>query len=250
MQLAPMSLLPDIIDTQADVGSLADSLLDLPTNPPSLYVDIEGVNLSRHGTVSILQIYVLPTDRTYLVDIYTLKGAAFTTGGSRGQSLKQIFESVGIPKAFFDIRNDSDALYSHFGINVAGIVDIQLMELATRTGSKRCINGLARCMERGEASMSYTEKARWAENKEAGRKLFAPERGGSYEVFNVRPMPENIKQYCMQDVKYLPRLWQRYDAKLTPLWRGKVERATLDRINLSQSATYNGQGRHMALGPW
>ncbi|KAJ4351408.1 uncharacterized protein N0V89_006750 [Didymosphaeria variabile] len=245
-----MSQLPDIIDTHTDVGSLADSLLDLPTNPPSLYIDIEGVNLSRHGTVSILQIYVLPIDRTYLVDIHTLKGLAFTTDGSRGQSLKDIFESNAIPKAFFDIRNDSDALYSHFGIHVAGIADIQLMELATRTGSKRCINGLARCMERGDAAMSYAEKAKWAENKEAGRKLFDPKRGGSYEVFNVRPVPENIKEYCMQDVKFLPRLWQRYDAKLTPLWRIKVDRATMDRIQLSQGASFDGKGRHMALGPW
>ncbi|KAF2452195.1 hypothetical protein P171DRAFT_347737 [Karstenula rhodostoma CBS 690.94] len=245
-----MSNLPDLIDTQANVGALADSLLDLPTQPPSLYIDIEGVNLSRHGSVSILQIYVQPADRTYLVDIYTLKGAAFTTQGTRGQSLKNIFESDAIPKAFFDIRNDSDALYSHFSINVAGIVDIQLMELATRTGSKKCINGLARCMERGDASMSYPEKRQWAENKEAGRKLFAPERGGSYEVFNVRPMPETIKQYCMQDVKFLPRLWQRYNSRLTPVWREKVEVETRARIRLSQSATFNGKGRHMALGPW
>lgn len=245
-----MSNLPDIIETQANIGSLVDSLLDLPTHPPSLYVDIEGVNLSRHGTVSILQIYVQPADRTYLVDIYTLREAAFTTPGTRGHTLKNIFESDAIPKAFFDIRNDSDALYSHFGISVAGIVDLQLMELATRSGSKRCINGLARCMERGDASMSYAEKRLWAENKEAGRKLFAPERGGSYEVFNERPIPENIKQYCMQDVKFLPRLWQRYNSILTPMWRGKVEVETEARIRLSQSATFNGQGRHMALGPW
>lgn len=245
-----MSNLPDLIDTQADVASLTNFLLDLPTHPPSLYIDIEGVNLSRHGTVSILQIYVQPADRTYLIDIHTLKETAFTTEGTRGHSLKSIFESDAIPKAFFDVRNDSDALYSHFGVHLAGVEDIQLMELATRTWSKRCINGLAKCMERGDAAMSDAEKRQWAENKEAGRKLFAPERGGNFEVFNVRPMLESIKQYCMQDVKFLPRLWQRYNPKLTPLWRGKVEVETSARIRLSQSATFNGKGRHMALGPW
>lgn len=245
-----MSDLPDLIDTPENAGSLADLVSDLPGYPPSLYIDIEGVNLSRHGSVSIVQIYVQPANKTYLVDVHTLKGAAFTTEGARGQSLRKILESDTIPKAFFDIRNDSDALYSLFNIHVAGIVDIQLMELATRTGSKRCINGLARCMERGDANMSYVEKQKWAENKEAGRKLFAPERGGSYEVFNVRPLPEDIKEYCMQDVKFLPRLWQNYNAKLSPAWRGKVEVETRARIRLSQSATFNGKGRHMALGPW
>jgi exonuclease 3'-5' domain-containing protein 1 len=245
-----MSQLPDLIDTQANVGSLADTLLDLPTHPPSLYMDLEGVKLSRHGSVSILQIYVLPVNRTYLVDIHTLQNAAFTTMGTRGHSLKTILESATIPKVFFDIRNDSDALYTHFNIHVAGIVDLQLMELATRTGWKKRVSGLAKCIERGEASMSSVEKQRWAANKEVGMKLFDPERGGSYEVFNVRPLPENIKQYCMQDVQFLPRLWQCYHSKLTPLWREKVERETKARIRLSQSASYVSHGPHKALGPW
>ncbi|KAL4963974.1 uncharacterized protein BDV14DRAFT_201232 [Aspergillus stella-maris] len=40
-------------------------MVDLPNTPPSLYVDVEGVNLSRHGTVSILQVYHLPQDKVY-----------------------------------------------------------------------------------------------------------------------------------------------------------------------------------------
>jgi exonuclease 3'-5' domain-containing protein 1 len=245
-----MSQLPDLIDTQADVGSLTDALLDLPTHPPSLYLDLEGVNLSRHGSISILQIYVLPTHRTYLVDVHTLQAAAFTTAGRRGQTLQNILESAALPKAFFDVRNDSDALHSHFGICLAGVVDLQLMELATRTGPRRYVSGLAKCIERGEAALSHAERQAWAANKEIGKILFAPERGGSYEVFNVRPLAESIKQYCMQDVQFLPRLWQHYNARLTPVWRGKVDVATRARVRLSQSAGYAAHGRHKALGPW
>jgi len=108
-----------LVDTPEAVAHLVDSLLGLPISPSSLYLDIEGVNLSRLGSVSILQILVLPCDKTYLVDIHILKNEAFTAAGETGQTLKNVLESATIPKVFFDVRNDSDALFSHFGINLA-----------------------------------------------------------------------------------------------------------------------------------
>jgi exonuclease 3'-5' domain-containing protein 1 len=240
-------LLSTLVDTPAAIASLVDSLSDLPDQPPSIYVDLEGFNLSRHGSISILQIHVLPTNLTYLIDVYTLGKQVFSTIASNERTLKSIFESTTIPKAFFDIRNDSDALYSLYGVKVAGIHDIQLMELATRSFSKRCINGLAKCIER---DIPMNERREWMVTKERGRRLFAPECGGSYEVFNTRPLPDSIREYCMQDVQLLPRLWVHYSSKMTPQWRTKVENATQDRIQLSQSANFNGKGRHMALGPW
>jgi exonuclease 3'-5' domain-containing protein 1 len=238
----------DFIDTVAALASLVDTLSDLPTTPPSLYIDLEGVNLSRQGTLSILQVFVLPRDQTYLVDIHTLQEKAFSTAGANGQTLKSILESDAIPKAFFDVRNDSDALYSHYNVNLAGIHDIQLMELATRSFSKRCVNGLSRCIER-EAPMSPREKKAWKDAKERGLDMFAPERGGTYEVFNTRPLPKEIKEYCMQDVQFLSTLWVHYDRKMTPIWLERVKKATRDRIALSKTSTYNGKGRHMALAP-
>ena len=238
-----------LIDTSSEVASLIDSISDLPTHPPSLYIDLEGANLGRHGTISILQLYVLPTNQTHLIDIHSLKEAAFTTPGSNGQTLKGILESSTIPKAFFDIRNDSDALYSHFSIKLACIQDIQLMELATRSFSKRCVSGLAKCMEK-ECTMTPRERQTWLANKAIGVRLFLPTHGGSYEVFNRRPLSEEIIKYCVQDVQFLPRLWQHYSSKLSPSWNAKVEKATRDRVLLSQSPTFNGKGRHMALGPW
>ncbi|KAI8943043.1 hypothetical protein NX059_001079 [Plenodomus lindquistii] len=237
------------IDTRAAVASLVGLLSDLPTHPPSMYVDLEGVNLSRHGSISILQIYVLPANETYLVDVHTLKDEAFSTSASNGHTLKSIFESEAIPKALFDVRNDSDALYSLYGIKVAKIWDIQLMELATRSASKRYLSGLAKCIER-DLPMTPKERHDWKTCKERGVKLFDPKCGGSYAVFNLRPLSPEIKEYCMQDVYLLPRLWLHYSLKLKPHWRKKVEDATLERIKLSQSANYNGKGSHKALGPW
>lgn len=238
-----------MVDPPAAIVSLVDSLSDLPNHPPSIYVDIEGVNLSRHGSISILQLHILPTDETHLIDVHTLGEEAFSTVATNGDTLKDILESESIIKVFFDIRNDSDALYSLFGIRVAGICDIQLMELATRSFSRRCINGLAKCIER-DLPMTLKERSHWKMSKEKGVRLFASERGGSYDVFNARPLADDIKEYCMEDVHLLPRLWLHYSSRLTPKWKRKVEDTTNDRIRLSQSANFNGRGRHMALGPW
>lgn len=237
-----------LIDTAAALSSLIDTLDGLPTEPPSLYLDLEGDNLSRHGSVSILQLHVLPTSCTYLVDIHTLRQACFSTSGADGRTMKDILESEAIPKVFFDVRNDSDALYSHFQIRLGGIQDLQLMELATRSFSRRCINGLSKCIER-DAPLSLNERHVWQDVKQKGVQLFAPEHGGSYQVFNMRPLSNDIMLYCAQDVQYLPRLWKHYNSKLTPAWRQRVAQSSKERVALSQATDFNGKGRHMALAP-
>ncbi|KAL3477118.1 ribonuclease H-like domain-containing protein [Aspergillus californicus] len=242
--------LATLISTQDAVAKMLTSLESLPKSPPSLYIDLEGVNLSRHGTISILQIYVYPKDKTYLVDIHTLKDKSFSTTSSSGSgiTLKTILENSAIPKVIFDVRNDSDALYAHFKIHLAGIQDLQLMELATRTFRRTLVNGLKRCID-SDTSMTPVQRREWQKTKERGVELFAPEKGGSYEVFNVRPLADEIIEYCVQDVRFLPQLWERYDWKLTAEWRSRVQHEVRNRIVLSQSAGFKGKGAHMALAP-
>ncbi|QSZ28579.1 hypothetical protein DSL72_003077 [Monilinia vaccinii-corymbosi] len=232
-----------------DVSTVVNTLLGLPVSPPSIYVDLEGVNLSRQGTISILQIYVAPLDQTYLIDVHTMGERAFSMIGSSGVSLKDILELATIPKVFFDVRNDADALFSHFGIRLLGVKDLQLMELATRFGGKTFVRGLAKCIEY-DAPMTKQEKRVWKAVKEIGLKLFDPQLGGSYEVFNQRPLPVDIQNYCVQDVRFLPKLWELYNSKLTRDWAARVDKAVINRVREAQSATYQGHGPHKALGPW
>ncbi|KAG7285463.1 hypothetical protein NEMBOFW57_010091 [Staphylotrichum longicolle] len=238
----------EMVDTAAALSNMMDGLDGLPTQPPSLYFDLEGESLSRHGSISILQLYVLPSKRTYLVDIVTLQHTAFSTRGKTGRTLKEVLECDGTPKVFFDVRNDSDALYSHFDISLAGVQDLQLMELATRTFSKRCVNGLSKCIER-DVRLPAQELAAWKAVKDAGVKLFAPEYGGSYSVFAKRPLSDAIRLYCAQDVRILPRLWSHYRNRMSPAWALRVRQASKERVALSQTVNYNGKGRHMALAP-
>ncbi|TVY15299.1 hypothetical protein LARI1_G007921, partial [Lachnellula arida] len=129
-----------LIDTPTAISNLIDALVDLPTNPPSLYIDLEGVHLSRFGSISILQLLVAPTNETYLLDVHVLGYKVFSAPGTNGSTLKDILESASIPKVFFDVRNDSDALFSHFNIKLSGVIDLQLMELATRYSGNKFVN--------------------------------------------------------------------------------------------------------------
>ncbi|KAL8730798.1 MAG: hypothetical protein Q9181_004542 [Wetmoreana brouardii] len=250
MSTVPQAITSRFIDSSDSVRSLIDAIVNLPTSPPSLYLDLEGIELGRKGSISILQIFAVPANCVYLIDVHILQGHAFQTPGTDGQTtLKSIFKSDTVPKVFFDVRRDSDALYAHYGIDLAGIRDIQLMELGSRNAPKKYVNGLVRCIER-DAGLTPTKAGYWRSVKERGQKLYDPRLGGTYEVFNARPLAGDILAYCVQDVQFMPKLWKTYNDRLTLHWAAKVAQATKDRVVLSQSPTFNGKGAHMALGPW
>ncbi|KAF1996939.1 hypothetical protein P154DRAFT_579422 [Amniculicola lignicola CBS 123094] len=120
-----------VVDTIPALSSLISSLNHLPTDPPSLFFDIEGIKLGRHGSISLMSLYVAPQSTTYIIDVHILSAEAFQVADTNNNSLKNILENADIPKVFFNIRNDSDALYSLYSISINGIIDIQLLELAT-----------------------------------------------------------------------------------------------------------------------
>ncbi|KAI0132799.1 ribonuclease H-like domain-containing protein [Xylariales sp. AK1849] len=237
-----------LIDTEEALRKVLDSLENLPTHPPSLYVDLEGISLSRHGSISILQLLVLPAQRTHLIDVFAMKDRAFNTPNSQDCTLKDFLESPAIPKVFFDVRNDSDALHSHFKVSLRGVQDLQLMQLATRSYRRAYLCGLAKCVEK-DAGLSAKELDTWQAGKVKGLELFTPERGGRYDVLNRRPLPEPIRRYCVEDVRIMPRLWEVYDGKLTASWRERVERATDDRLLSSQSPSYDPKSPEATLAP-
>ena len=81
----------------------------------------------------------------YLIDVHTLGELVFTTVGidNPNVTLKSILENETIPKVFFDVRNDSNALFFLYNIKLAGIHDLQVMQAATNRSS--FILGLGRC---------------------------------------------------------------------------------------------------------
>ncbi|KAL7955393.1 ribonuclease H-like domain-containing protein [Trichoderma compactum] len=237
------------IDTLHALSKVVDALTGLPAQPPSIYVDLEGQYLSRYGTISILQIHVHPTNTTYLIDVQSLGNKCFSTAGETRWTLKAILESGYIPKVFFDVRSDSDALFAIFDITLNWVVDLQLMEFAVRPQQrKKWVKGLESCV-RYHATLSRYEKLRWNETKEQGRALFAPELGGSFQVFHQRPLQPALLEYCAQDVSVMPCLWAHYDSQMTKQLREEVTTASALRVWESHAADYISSGHHMALAP-
>ncbi|CAF9910445.1 hypothetical protein IMSHALPRED_009200 [Imshaugia aleurites] len=242
----------NLIDSPASIATLINTIVNLPTNPPSLYLDLEGINLSRLDSISILQLLLHPQNHVYLIDIHVLGTAAFTTPGSGGTTLQSILESPTIPKVFFDVRNDSNALFLHHGIALQGVQDVQLMECASRAGvgfSRKFLHCLRRCITT-DAPIAVQQKQTWTAVEAAGTMLYAPQKGGSYGIFNERPLREEIRAYCVQDVQFLPVLRQTYCGRLQPIWEARVDVETTARVQLSQTRAYQPQGPDKAFSPW
>jgi exonuclease 3'-5' domain-containing protein 1 len=242
-----------VVDSVPLLQSVIDAVIRLPTDIPSLFIDLKGIQLGRHGSISIMSLYVPSRKIVYLIDIYRLEIEAFSTVNSDGKSLKFILESSVILKVLFDVRHDSDALFSHYGISVDGIRDVQLMELGTRNGPKDFLAGLDRCVEK-DSTISATEKKAWGLTKGNTRRLFDPAFGGRYEIFNERPIRPAIAKYCAGDVTLLPDLFNIYNAKLSrpgeKFWELHVLEATKKRIRLSRSPGFDGTSKNNARGPW
>lgn len=88
----------EIINTTEQIGKLVHWLVLRHSPPapfrPTMYIDLEGVNLCREGSVSILTLLVdtgIPTACVYLIDVHTLDARAFNTAGAKKTTLKGIF---------------------------------------------------------------------------------------------------------------------------------------------------------------
>lgn len=245
MKMPTFSTFVDSLDA---VRTLVQAIEESPVQPPFLFLDLEGINLSRHGSISILQILIPTTESVFIIDVHTLKGKVFETPSHSGLKLKEVLESNKIPKVFFDVRNDSDALYAHFQISLQCVIDIQLLEFATRLYPGKYLRGLSKCIQE-EAGLNWTEQRQWQLVKDAGVKLFAPEKGGTYGIFNTRPLPQALLDYCIQDVMLLPKLLLSYSRKIRKDQALNVGLEALKRINESQSPLYQSHGPHKTYGP-
>ncbi|OGE46844.1 hypothetical protein PENARI_c100G04175 [Penicillium arizonense] len=243
-----------VVDSVSLLQSVIDAaVIGLRTDVPSLFIDLEGIQLGRHGSISIMSLYVPSRKTVYLIDIYRLENEAFSTVNSDKKSLKFILESPVILKVLFDVRHDSDALFSLYGISLDGIRDVQLMELGTRKGPKDFLAGLDKCVEK-DSTISATEKKAWGLTKGNTRRLFDPAFGGRYDIFNERPIRPAIAKYCVGDVTLLPDLFNIYGAKLNrpgeEFWKLNVLEETKERIKLSRSPEFDGTSKSNARGPW
>jgi exonuclease 3'-5' domain-containing protein 1 len=221
---------------------------------PTIFIDLEGVNLGREGELCLLAIHHTISKRSFVVDVHCLGASAFSTPASDGTTtLKTILESPTIAKGIFDVRNDSAALYHGFGVRLQCMHDIQLLEIVARPqiwpGSRRFRCGLEKVIHR-HSNMTAAEAADWTATKTLGIRLFAPEKGGSYDVFKQRPLNPLLTPYSINDVICLPQLYDKFTSNLSQHVKRDVESKTEQAILETLSPQYRGNGRDRTFSPW
>lgn len=244
---------PWMVDTAAQVRNMIATILDdvdashAEQQEQPLFVDFEGVNLWRDGELCLGQIYYQGSEVIYLVDFVSLRRPFDVFIQHRGMSwsLKDIFESTYIPKVFFDPRNDADAIYHQHGVHMRCVVCLQLADVARSRAagsSGRFVRGLGRVLE---------EYARGAdpEVKAWGKRLFAPEHGGSYDVFKARPLAPEIVAYCCEDVRHFPELLEELFAPLPLSAREWVLYHSALRVEEALDPGYVPDGPHKTVAP-
>jgi len=115
----------------------------------------------------------------------------------------------------------------------------------SRNIETKFVTGLVKCIE-----IYVGPPNAWKEVKEAGGRLFMPEKGGSYTVFEKRPLDPRILAYCAQDVALMFELEAGMKKTIEGKgWEERIIVGSANRVAESKSSNYLGQGRHRAIAP-
>jgi exonuclease 3'-5' domain-containing protein 1 len=217
----------------------------LSSIPPSstLYLDLEGNCLSRHGTITLITILIHPQRVVRLIDVLVLGNLAFTTASNNGKNLKSIFEDPDIPKCAWDVRNDADALWALYHVGLAGVTDIQLLENASRADDKTYACGLDNSVQL-DLKLGFMETYRWIRTKKEVQSLMPT------NVFAARPIDAKTAQYCVNDVMHLPDLHALYLRRIKGDWLTMAMEESARRVADAHSPGYDPQSPTKKLGPW
>ncbi|KAI0838369.1 hypothetical protein F5Y06DRAFT_287129 [Hypoxylon sp. FL0890] len=208
--------------------ALLDNIHGLPTEPPSLFLDVERIVKANVTFMCLL----IPL-KQIIMDL--------TTTNASGESLKSILESESIPKVVFDVRPISRTLFRLHNVSLDGVRDLQLMELASRDAkqSKKYVAGLNKCVEQDVAS-----------SNEAKRRWMSTDKWNEYRTFNATG---HAPRWSMKRVEIFPALWDTYYARLRrpsqAFWLAQSEWEAKTRIAASQYPKFNLDDKGNALGP-
>jgi exonuclease 3'-5' domain-containing protein 1 len=90
-----------------DTPELLDLCLEDIAAPSvsKLVIDLEGISLSRNGTISLLQILSNLSTSVWVIDIFNMGAEAFSHVSPHGQSLKAVLENSHTLKVSGSPRN-------------------------------------------------------------------------------------------------------------------------------------------------
>jgi exonuclease 3'-5' domain-containing protein 1 len=196
-----------------------------------LAIDLEGVDLgSPQSAIALIQICAqTQPEIVYHFHVRSIGECAFAPGRS-ALNLRTLLTSERSKKLFWDARADVRALRQEFDVEIPydSILDLQLAEVAHRARNPkinvRYISGLRSVIEKVlhiQPSVS----------KDAAQSLFAPEKGGSYDVFFEYPLPDILRLYATDTIYFL-KLFKYFKNTLSD-FGDHIAAATRTRLALS-----------------
>ena len=184
---------PPKVIVVSDVKSAQRATRDL-ARQATIGVDLEGVLLSRTGTIELVQACTPST--TYLFDLHgELADQIFDAGG-----LRRLLERPSTIKVVHDCRHDCDALYHQHKVRMAPVIDTQVAfgELRALRGQPVGLPVSLRTVLRKYANVK--EEAA-LELKLAVKK----EMSAKKDYWAIRPLTPQMIQYAAFDVQHLVR---------------------------------------------
>lgn len=191
---------PQWVATLGDCAKVCEGLM----KQEMLAVDIEGVDLGRSGEICIVQVADV-SGRVFLFDVTTMGPSVFENG------LKSLLEAPDIAKLFYDGRSDADALFHLHGVRIQHVMDMQVLFTKAKGNGSSHLAGMAKAL--GHV-LPYSEAQRIKGIKIAGLSMFAPERGGSLEIWRKRPLPKVLETYCASDVIHMFAMFRSWESCL------------------------------------
>ena len=168
-----------------------------------IVMDLEGSNLGRMGNVTMLQIAVSP-EQVYCFDVLHMGDFAF-------HLLKPILEDQHIVKLCYDCRCDADALLHLHGIHLRGIYDLQILyTLLFQSRTDPYLKGLYHVLQMPNIIESSIRDDVLACKRQCKKMMQADD---GRLLFEQRPIPPYILQYCAVDVVFLFNMyyqWQHF----------------------------------------
>jgi hypothetical protein len=86
-----------LVDTCDKLHACLEDVERIPA-PASVVVDLEGINICRHGRIAIMQLHAQGSNTVWLIDVTTLGARAFDEACSRGKTLRGLLEGPHIRK--------------------------------------------------------------------------------------------------------------------------------------------------------
>lgn len=122
------------MDTPELMKLFIDRAYSLPAAGNTLYMDLEGVNLGRTGTITIIQVYIDSIKEMYFIDNSFMGDKVFRVFGAKsGKTFKDILEDQDIKKVIFACGNDISNMYHKHGIMCKGVFDVQIAKGGQRS---------------------------------------------------------------------------------------------------------------------